>query len=397
MTLKEILIEEASISFLEKCPSRIQNILSHYEELYGSVDDLEELFNELTNLINDLRHDSGSYEIVFIANACCNLIDYNNENQGAILTGKFSLDFPRNILELMKSFSLDLIQEVRIEEDKTFHKALDKAATSQRQGRHRVLVVERDKTLISHYQNFFKKNDVSCSVVHSGVEAFHRLLNERFDSLVTSVHVGVIDGLSLVALSKVVNSPNIGIKTLLVAMGDHSVLPLHSMPYKLVLRDENLFSELSDIYDKILSLKQDNFYPVNIRKNLKVLALDDDREVHNLLHLGLSNKNVELHCCQNSKSFFDVINDFKPDLVLLDVGLEHESGVEVLKKLREHGHFFSLPVMFLTARDQDEFGQSLENTDAIGIISKPFSPKTILQEIIELYELYYPQVLEDAA
>jgi DNA-binding response OmpR family regulator len=397
MSFKEILIEEASMKFLHSCIDRIKEIFNLYEILDTQKNNNKENFDMLNKRIHDLKNDSGSYEIVFIANACCNLIDFNNENKDKILAGHFHFDFPNQIVDLMKSFVTELIQEYKQKEQKVYHKALDDVSTSEREGRHRVLVVERDDILISHYQNFYKKLNISCAVVSSGIEAFNRLLNEKFDSLVTSVHVGVIDGLSLIALSKVVNSPNIGIKTILIAKGELSVLPLHSMPFRLVVRDENLFLNLESIFESLTLVNNESLELQNVHGNIRIMALDDDEEVHTLLKLGLDSKNVKLNCTKNSTEFYKELDTFRPNLILLDVGLEKESGVNVLKELRKNPLYYSIPVMFITARDQDDEGQNLENTDAIGIISKPFSPKTILNEILELYELYYPSLEKDIA
>src|SRR5205085_9556664 len=73
-----------------------------------------------------------------------------------------------------------------------------------------------------------------------------------------------------------------------------------------------------------------------------------------------------------------LIDEIKPDLVLLDWMIEGTSGIEVCRRLRRSAPTAKLPVIMLTARgDEDDRVRGLE-TGADDFVAKPFSPKELV-------------------
>ena len=362
------------------------------------INELEKLFTEiskkklsssstslsrLVQLIQELKKNSSNYELSFISSVCANIEDFllklYEKDQGK----KPDVGFVSNLLTLLRSYHENL------EKEDFLHEELDDLVKADE---HRVLIVEKEERLVEHFKKIFSELGINFSIVHSGQEAFFRLLKENFDSLITSVPTGVIDGVSLIALTKVVKSPNINIKTILIASESYSILPLHSVPYRIIYRDENLLDEIRTVYAGLLTSgahkADDKHRPVG--HVWKILAVDDDDDVLELLTVGSkSNKQVELRCVHNSEEMVAEFKNWAPDILLLDVFLENESGVDVLSALRKDEKFYDLPVIFLTARKEDIKGRPLTQTDALGVISKPFDPQKIYQEIIDLYKMYY--------
>jgi len=69
-----------------------------------------------------------------------------------------------------------------------------------------------------------------------------------------------------------------------------------------------------------------------------------------------------------------------PDFLLLDVHLGGISGIELQRRLRESGS--TLPIIFMTARDDEGVRARAQQLGCIGFLRKPFSPR-LLVEIIE--------------
>jgi FixJ family two-component response regulator len=69
-----------------------------------------------------------------------------------------------------------------------------------------------------------------------------------------------------------------------------------------------------------------------------------------------------------------------PDFLLLDVHLGGISGIELQRRLRESGS--TLPIIFMTARDDEGVRARAQQFGCIGFLRKPFSPR-LLVEIIE--------------
>lgn len=384
---------EARDKYLKSLPTELKSLESSLRNVdQKQKKDIGKDLLGLIQQVQSIKGVSGSYELSFIANACHNLSDHLETISDMKDDDVVIVDFLLILLGLVSDYTQDLIEEIQTES--SYKGRFNDLINTDKKKKHRVLIVEKEQHLLENIKKILKKLDVDYSIVHSGQDAFFRLLNEKFDSLITGVNTGTIDGISLVALTKVVSSPNLGIKSILMASETYSILPLHSMPYRIIYRDENLLDGLELIYDRILAGEKDNLVQLTHPSSdeWRILCLDDDKEVHNLLELSFSkSKDVNFLNCFDSKEMFSKIEEFRPHLILLDVMLTNESGVDVLANIRKSESFSDMPVIFLTSRSQDLQGQQLVNTDAMGILSKPFSPKNILTEIQSLYLMFYPK------
>ncbi|WP_433678188.1 response regulator transcription factor [Nocardia sp. CA-119907] len=108
----------------------------------------------------------------------------------------------------------------------------------------------------------------------------------------------------------------------------------------------------------------------------RILVVDDQPMVVELLSRGLQAQGFTVAAADSGASGLDKIPGFRPDAVILDVTLPGMSGFSTLRRMRAYG--VSVPVLFLTARDDVDArltGLSLGADDYIG---KPFS----LEEVI---------------
>lgn len=70
-----------------------------------------------------------------------------------------------------------------------------------------------------------------------------------------------------------------------------------------------------------------------------------------------------------------------PDLILLDVLMPRMNGMEVFKKLREEPKTAGIPVIFLTAVEEETFVKSALMLGADQYITKPFDPEDLMIEV----------------
>ncbi len=110
----------------------------------------------------------------------------------------------------------------------------------------------------------------------------------------------------------------------------------------------------------------------------KILIIDDDRELGEMLREFLAPDHFELSACLNGEDGLQALQEGDHELLILDIMLPGASGIDVLKQLRQTS---DLPVIMLTARGDDvdrilglEFG-------ADDYISKPFNPRELLARI----------------
>ncbi|RSL33357.1 DNA-binding response regulator [Salibacterium salarium] len=110
----------------------------------------------------------------------------------------------------------------------------------------------------------------------------------------------------------------------------------------------------------------------------KVLIVEDDEDIRNLIELYLQNK-YEVLSTNDGVEALSVIKEHQPHLILLDVLLPGMNGMDLCEKLRETD--METPVLFLSAkRDFDDKIQGLE-LGADDYITKPFDPGELMARV----------------
>ena len=112
--------------------------------------------------------------------------------------------------------------------------------------------------------------------------------------------------------------------------------------------------------------------------NYKILIVDDDRDLLEMLNQYFTLKNYTIITAENGVEAIEKIN-MNPDIILLDVNMPGMDGIEVCKRIRD---IVSCPIIFLTARveEKDRIMGFLSGGDYY--ITKPFSLKELDARII---------------
>ncbi len=110
-----------------------------------------------------------------------------------------------------------------------------------------------------------------------------------------------------------------------------------------------------------------------------IVVVEDEADIAQLLALYLGNEDWAVHLADDGPSGLEAIRARNPDFVILDIGLPGEmDGFEVCRQLRKTS---DVPVLFLTARD-DEIDRILGlEIGADDYVTKPFSPREIVARI----------------
>jgi len=109
-----------------------------------------------------------------------------------------------------------------------------------------------------------------------------------------------------------------------------------------------------------------------------VLIVDDEERVLDLLDLYLQNAGFEVVVARNGQQALELARQRKPDVVLLDLMLPLIDGIEVCKLLRQQS---SLPIIMLTAKDDDADKVLGLEIGADDYITKPFNPREVVARI----------------
>jgi len=114
-------------------------------------------------------------------------------------------------------------------------------------------------------------------------------------------------------------------------------------------------------------------------KDKKILLVDDEGDILNLLEAVLRKENfVHIYQAHCGREALEMTKEISPDLIVLDIMLPDMDGFQVCRRLRE---MTLVPIIFLSARDEDVdkiLGLGLGGDD---YVTKPFSPREVAYRI----------------
>ena len=112
-----------------------------------------------------------------------------------------------------------------------------------------------------------------------------------------------------------------------------------------------------------------------------ILVVDDNQENVDIARQMLLSRGFEVRVAYNGPSALTSVEQQRPDLILLDIMMPQMSGMEVLDRLRANPATAGVPVILVTAKDQDEDLLAGYKYGADYYITKPFSAKQLLYGI----------------
>ena len=115
--------------------------------------------------------------------------------------------------------------------------------------------------------------------------------------------------------------------------------------------------------------------------SLKVLVVEDDRDLAELIAYNLKKEGYEPIICLRGAEAMNIIEAQSLDLVLLDVMLPDYDGFKIAQYIRSKMELKDLPVIFVTARDMEQDKLKGFSLGADDYITKPFSVKELLARV----------------
>ncbi|MCX5784014.1 MAG: response regulator [Elusimicrobia bacterium] len=115
----------------------------------------------------------------------------------------------------------------------------------------------------------------------------------------------------------------------------------------------------------------------------KLIIVDDSEILRSMIRGVLERAAIPIAGeAANSDETLALFEREKPDIVLLDILLPGESGIEILKKLKAKNP--AVKVLIVTAINQDAINAQLEQLGAKGVLYKPFTPEELLSAVKKL-------------
>ena len=128
---------------------------------------------------------------------------------------------------------------------------------------------------------------------------------------------------------------------------------------------------------------------------IRVLIADDEPNQLELLSYNLSQSKFEVIRANDGQQALEMIEDQRPDLVILDWMMPNMSGIDVCRTLRSRSETKLLPVILLSARGEEGDRTLGLDVGADDYISKPFSPRELISRVNALLRRSRPALLDD--
>ncbi|MEM9894978.1 MAG: response regulator transcription factor [Bacteroidota bacterium] len=117
----------------------------------------------------------------------------------------------------------------------------------------------------------------------------------------------------------------------------------------------------------------------------KVLVIEDENDILELLKYNLSKEGYDVKVASDGIKGVEAAKSFIPDLILLDIMMPKQDGVETCRQIRELPEMANTFVIFLTARSEEYSEVAAFDIGADDYITKPIKPRALVSRINALF------------
>ena len=121
----------------------------------------------------------------------------------------------------------------------------------------------------------------------------------------------------------------------------------------------------------------------------RILLVEDDPDIQTIAKASLESVGgFEVRVCGQAEKAVREAAEFLPQMILLDIMMPVMDGPMVLRALKKHDACRGIPVVFMTAKVQDEDTGLFKDQEIAGVIGKPFDPMTLSRTVNALWERF---------
>lgn len=120
-------------------------------------------------------------------------------------------------------------------------------------------------------------------------------------------------------------------------------------------------------------------------QSYKVLVIDDEPDILDLLQYNLQKESYDVRIAEDGRKGVEMAKEFLPDLILLDIMMPHQDGVETCRQIRQIPELSDVFVIFLTARIEEYSEVAAFDVGADDYITKPIKPRALMSRISAVF------------
>jgi CheY-like chemotaxis protein len=115
-----------------------------------------------------------------------------------------------------------------------------------------------------------------------------------------------------------------------------------------------------------------------------ILIAEDERDIRDLIQFTLTFAGHKITAAANGAEALELAPKVKPDLIMMDVRMPKMTGYEACREMKKIDDIKHVPVIFLSAKGQDEEKQTGIEAGAVAYILKPFAPDDLTRQIADI-------------
>ncbi len=119
----------------------------------------------------------------------------------------------------------------------------------------------------------------------------------------------------------------------------------------------------------------------------RILLADDEPDILEVSKIALETVGgFEVEVCSSGAELLQLLPEFRPDLIIMDVLMPDMAGPEVLSRVRQLPDYSGIPVIFLTGVANGIELKALRDSGAADVILKPFDPMTLADRVDGIWD-----------
>tara|TARA_B100001093_G_scaffold120423_1_gene113171 strand:- start:19876 stop:20574 length:699 start_codon:yes stop_codon:yes gene_type:complete len=131
-----------------------------------------------------------------------------------------------------------------------------------------------------------------------------------------------------------------------------------------------------------------------MQSNNRILLVDDENDILEFLSYNLKNEGFQVLTCNDGKTALSLLDDFMPNLIVLDVMMHGMDGIETCEQIRLNPKYNNILITFLTARSEDYSQVAGLEAGADDYINKPIKPKVLVSRVKALLRRKGSEVIQ---
>lgn len=114
-----------------------------------------------------------------------------------------------------------------------------------------------------------------------------------------------------------------------------------------------------------------------------ILVAEDDLENQKFLKIFLK-RNFEVRLCDNAEEFYNILNNFHIDIILMDISLRgSKDGLQLTKELKDNIKFKNIPIVGLSAHALRKDKDNASNAGVNVFLTKPVDANVLLNTLLD--------------